>query len=59
MMQADLTGATSAKEAVDILKKHENVEKGQWLIGSGWDQDLFPGKQVDSLFLSSEKVLTL
>ncbi len=55
--EASLFGATSFEEIVDRLKafRKENPDR-QWLIGRGWDQNLWPNKafpnkeQLDKAF---------
>ena len=50
--QADLTGATSAEEAVERLKKYQAAHPDRvWLVGRGWDQNdwsvkRFPSKEI-------------
>lgn len=44
--QADLNGSKSFEEVVERLKKWELQNPGKtWVIGGGWDQNLWPGKQ--------------
>lgn len=44
--QADLNGSKSFEEVVERLKKWEQQNPGKtWVIGGGWDQNLWPGKQ--------------
>jgi predicted amidohydrolase YtcJ len=55
--EASLFGATSFEEIVEILKafRQENPDR-KWLIGRGWDQNLWPNKafpnkeQLDKAF---------
>ncbi|WP_224743859.1 MULTISPECIES: amidohydrolase [Lysobacter] len=45
-MQADLAGATSKDEALQRLREFaDDLPEGVWLLGRGWDQNLWPGKQ--------------
>lgn len=39
--QADLFGCESAEELVERLQLHAGKYKGAWLLGRGWDQNLF------------------
>ncbi|MCD8539092.1 MAG: amidohydrolase family protein [Leadbetterella sp.] len=44
--QADLNGSGSFEEVVERLKAWEQKNPGKaWIIGGGWDQNLWPGKQ--------------
>ncbi len=46
LSKADLTGSKSFEEIIERLKKYEilNPEK-EWIVGGGWDQNLWPNKQ--------------
>ncbi len=38
----DLTGVTSKQEMLDkIRERAQQLEPGQWILGSGWDENLF------------------
>ncbi|WP_140938714.1 amidohydrolase [Sphingobacterium lumbrici] len=51
--QADLTGATSVGEVIEKLKiYHLSHPKKKWIIGSGWDQNLWP----DNLFPTKDSL---
>ncbi len=43
--EVDLNGTKSMEELIDRLQqyKHKNPDK-KWIIGGGWDQNLWPGK---------------
>lgn len=41
---ADLAGSRSMEEVVERLKAHSGKHQSEWLLGRGWDQNLFPGK---------------
>lgn len=50
LMQVDLTGVTSEQAAVDrAIRFHQNLVKEgknlQWILGRGWNQVLWQGKQ--------------
>lgn len=45
LMQADLTGATSRQDIVARLQRFAADNPDGWLLGSGWDQNLWPEKQ--------------
>lgn len=46
MQQLDLRGATSAEEVGALVRERaKTVPKGGWIIGFGWDQNNWPGKQ--------------
>ncbi|MGC8864770.1 MAG: amidohydrolase [Bacteroidales bacterium] len=42
---ADLRGCRSMEEVVDRLQEFRKTHKAEWLLGRGWDQNLFPGGQ--------------
>ena len=42
---ADLVGCTSFDEVIQRLQEHVAKHPSQWLLGRGWDQNLWPGKQ--------------
>ncbi len=42
---ADLTGSTSFEEVIQRLKTHSEKHSSEWLLGRGWDQNLWPGQQ--------------
>ncbi|MEK4301055.1 amidohydrolase [Oceanobacillus sp. FSL W8-0428] len=38
----DVTGVTQKKEFLNKIKQHAGtLEKGEWLLGAGWDENLF------------------
>lgn len=44
--EANLNGATSFEEVIERLKAYEQLHpEKEWIIGGGWDQNLWPGKQ--------------
>lgn len=45
LQQADLNGAADMDEVLERLKKHHEAFHSGWLIGRGWDQNLWPEKQ--------------
>ncbi len=45
LMQADLMGSASFEEIIDRLKAFRSeFPEAQWLVGRGWDQNLWPVK---------------
>ena len=38
---ADLKGCTSFDEVIDRLKTHDSLYPSEWLLGRGWDQNLW------------------
>jgi len=45
LLQADVGGARSKGEVVDRLRRFAaDLPKGEWLLGRGWDQNLWPEK---------------
>jgi len=59
-----LNGCTSFAEVMDRLKKSGNYKPGDWIVGRGWDHNLwkdkvFPDrKKLDEAFPSNPVVLT-
>jgi predicted amidohydrolase YtcJ len=46
-LSVDLTGVKSLEELRDrVLKKVETAKAGDWILGSGWDETLWPVKVV-------------
>ncbi len=46
LLRADLTGASDLAEAIARLLEYEKqLPAGAWLLGGGWDQNRWPGKQ--------------
>ena len=44
LMQADLGGAASKEQVISRLRDYErSLGEGDWLLGSGWDQNRWPG----------------
>jgi hypothetical protein len=56
LQYVDLTGSGSFEEVIERVKSFQSVLPGSWIVGRGWDQNLwknkqFPDKQVlDKLF---------
>lgn len=44
-LQADLRQTKSPQEAVKRLKKHYNKKSPDWILGKGWNHELWPGQQ--------------
>jgi predicted amidohydrolase YtcJ len=63
LQELDLTGIRSFEEIVDLLSRQRNSSPGEWIIGRGWDQNLwtpkeFPDRmQLDILFPGQPVVL--
>jgi predicted amidohydrolase YtcJ len=61
---ADLMGVSSFEEILDILTSHREKFPSEWLLGRGWDQNLWPEKafphrsQLDALFPDVPVLLT-
>ncbi len=54
MQQADLFGATSFENIIERLKVHNSIHKSAWLLGRGWDQNLWAVKAFpDNTLLNS------
>ncbi|MEI7895775.1 MAG: amidohydrolase [bacterium] len=45
LQYVDLLGCKSFEEVLDRLKKAKKVVPGQWLVGRGWDQNLWTDKK--------------
>lgn len=46
----DLTGVTSKGNMLDRIRERANtVVPGQWLIGMGWDENLFEDKEIPTI----------
>ena len=59
---ADLKGCRSYEEVIDRLKKHDSHYPAEWLLGRGWDQNLwqpaeFPDNQRLAEVFPNRKVL--
>jgi predicted amidohydrolase YtcJ len=56
MEEVNLKGVKSIEEIVERIKlKYPEIEGGKWIIGSGWDQNLFFGKKLPDNKLISEE----
>ena len=42
---ADLNGCTSFEEVLERLEKHDKSSESEWLLGRGWDQNLWEIKE--------------
>jgi predicted amidohydrolase YtcJ len=45
LRELDLTGMQSFKDIIDLLMKRKDSYKGDWIIGRGWDQNLWKTKE--------------
>jgi len=58
LLQADLRGTKSFDEILEVIKKHDDKYKSEWVLGRSWDQNdweikEFPTKEkLDELFPS-------
>ncbi|MDR2585992.1 MAG: amidohydrolase, partial [Prevotellaceae bacterium] len=41
---ADLRGATSYAEVLERIAAHHEASPSEWIVGAGWDQNLWPDK---------------
>lgn len=61
---ADLMGMKSFEEILEALKIHQEKHPSEWLLGRGWDQNLWPVKafphrsQLDAVFPDKPVLLT-
>lgn len=52
-VQVDLTGAKSVKEIIKRIKKYQTTHnQNTWIIGRGWDQTLWQGKNGKSSMMT-------
>lgn len=42
---ADLRGCKSFEEVIERLEKHDEANTSEWLLGRGWDQNLWENKE--------------
>jgi predicted amidohydrolase YtcJ len=45
LMNADLTGAGSFEKIIEIIREHDKEYLAEWIVGRGWDQNLWPVKE--------------
>jgi predicted amidohydrolase YtcJ len=45
LRELDLSGIHSFREIVELLKKQEDSYPGEWIVGRGWDQNLWEKKE--------------
>jgi predicted amidohydrolase YtcJ len=63
LQYADLNSATSESGMIELLKEHFSKHPSGWVVGRGWDQNKWPGKQfpdnkeLDRLFPETPVVL--
>jgi len=63
LQYVDLTGSGSFEEVIDRVKSFKSVLPGGWIVGRGWDQNLwtskqFPDKQIlDKTFPNQPVIL--
>ncbi|MFO7997642.1 MAG: amidohydrolase [Bacteroidales bacterium] len=56
LMNPDLSGSRSFEEIIDLIKDHHERFSGEWILGRGWDQNLWPVQefphrsQLDAVF---------
>jgi predicted amidohydrolase YtcJ len=61
---ADLVGSRSFEAIIGILKEHQDNYPSEWLLGRGWDQNLWPvqefphRRQLDAVFPDTPVLLT-
>jgi predicted amidohydrolase YtcJ len=64
LADADLVGAESFDQIIEIIKQHDRNFPAEWITGRGWDQNLwedkgFPHKkQLDEVFPATPVLLT-
>jgi Predicted metal-dependent hydrolase with the TIM-barrel fold len=59
---ADLRGCTSFEEVIERLQQHQSQNPSEWLLGRGWDQNLwkktvFPTNDTLATVFPGEKVI--
>ena len=45
LQEADLKGTTSFESVIERLRTHNQIYKPAWLLGDGWDQNLWTNKE--------------
>jgi predicted amidohydrolase YtcJ len=45
LMELNLTGSRSFHEIIDLLLKRKDSNPGEWIVGRGWDQNLWEKKE--------------
>ena len=45
LQQADLNGALSFEEVIERLKTHQSAFNQKWLLGRGWDQNIWENRE--------------
>ncbi len=64
LMNADLVGISSFEEIIEIIRKHDEEFPSEWIVGRGWDQNLWPVQdfphksQLDQIFPGKPVLLT-
>ena len=64
LMNADLVGTRSFEEIIEIIRNHDEDFPSEWILGRGWDQNLWPVKefphksQLDEVFPDKPVLLT-
>ena len=64
LMNADLVGARSFEEIKEIIQKHDREFPSEWILGRGWDQNLWPVQEfphkgrLDRIFPDKPVLLT-
>lgn len=64
LMNADLVGIRSFEEIIEIIRKHDEEFPSEWILGRGWDQNLWPVQdfphksQLDHIFPDKPVLLT-
>jgi predicted amidohydrolase YtcJ len=64
LMNADLAGTGSFDEIIGIIKTHNDKFPAEWILGRGWDQNLWPvqefphKRQLDNVFPDIPVLLT-
>ncbi len=64
LINADLVGLRSFGEIIETIKLHNNEFPSEWILGHGWDQNLWPSQefpdknQLDRVFPDKPVLLT-
>ncbi len=49
-LNLDLTGLTSKREILEKIRNHaRTLQKGEWLVGEGWDENLFTDSGIPDI----------
>ena len=48
--ELDLTGIETKEKLLNVISnKASSIQPGEWILGRGWDENIFPDKQIPSI----------